>query len=234
VDDRAPVTWLAACGALLGACIALLEFAYYYELVQGAEQPAMLASLVLGWGGEGVVLGVTLGLIEARAAPRPLGAWSLALGVTLAATVGVFAWQTFMHLVLRGRFGLQLLRDYAGQPVDLPSVAVYHMWLMLLFGGLAAAVYGSRQRHARMLAALRAAELARETSQRRLAEARLAGLRARIDPESLFETLARLERMYEADPPGADRLLEEVIASLRAAVADVRASIGQTFPKEVS
>jgi sensor histidine kinase YesM len=105
---------------------------------------------------------------------------------------------------------------------------------MLLFGGLAAAVYGSRQRHARMLAALRAAELARETSQRRLAEARLAGLRARIDPESLFETLARLERMYEADPPGADRLLEEVIASLRAAVADVRASIGQTFPKEVS
>ncbi|HEY6862879.1 MAG TPA: hypothetical protein VI319_03185 [Burkholderiales bacterium] len=233
MDDRAPVTRLAACGAALGACIALLEFAYYYALVPGAEQPALLASLVLGWGGEGVVLGVTLGLIEVRAAPRPLGPWSLVLGVALAATVGVLAWQTFMHLVLRERFGLQLLRDYAGQPVDLASVAVYHMWLMLLFGGLAAAVYGLRQRHARMLAALRAAELARETSQRRLAEARLAGLRARIDPESLFETLGRLERMYEADPPGADRLLEEVIASLRAAVADVRASLALTFPKEV-
>jgi signal transduction histidine kinase len=233
VDDRAPVRRLAAHGALLGACIALLEFAYYYALVPTAERPGMLASLLLSWGGEGAVLGVTLGFIEARSAPRPLGAGALALGVAFAATAGVLAWQAFIHVVLRGGLGLWLLRDYVGQPVDLASVALYHMWLMLLFGGLAAAVYGSRQRHARMLAALRAAELARETSQRRLAEAQLAGLRARIDPESLFETLARLERMYEADPPGADRLLEDLIASLRAAVADVRASIAQTFPKEV-
>lgn len=234
MTDRAPMRRLAAYGVVLGACIALLEFAYYYALVPTVERPGMLASLLLAWGGEGAVLGVTLGFLESRAAPRPLGAWTLALGVALAATAGVFAWQAFMHLVLRGRLGVWLLRDYAGQPVDLASVAVYHMWLMLLFGGLAAAVYASRQRHVRMLAALRAAELARESSQRRLAEARLAGLRARIDPESLFETLARLERMYEADPPGADRLLEEVIASLRAAVVDVRASFAQPFPKEVT
>jgi sensor histidine kinase YesM len=95
---------------------------------------------------------------------------------------------------------------------------------MLLFGGLAAAVYSSRQRHARMLAVLRAAELSRETSQRGLAEARLAALQTRIDPEFLFQTLAKLEHLYEADPAGADRLLEGLIVFLRGALADIQAS----------
>jgi sensor histidine kinase YesM len=90
-----------------------------------------------------------------------------------------------------------------------------------------AAVYLSRQRHARMLAVLRAAELARGDSQRRLAETRLAALQARIDPGFLFQTLTRLEQLYEADPPGADRLLEELIVFLRGALADVRQTPAQ-------
>ena len=75
-----------------------------------------------------------------------------------------------------------------------------------------------------MLAALRAAELDRETSQRRLAEARLAALQARIDPEFLFRTLTKLEHSYEDRPSGADRLLEELIVFLRGALADIQAS----------
>jgi sensor histidine kinase YesM len=101
-----------------------------------------------------------------------------------------------------------------------------------LFGGLAAAVYSSRQRHARMLGALRAAELSRETSQRGLAEARLAALQARVDPEFIFQTLTKLEQLYEADPPGADRLLEELIVFLRGALADIRVSALRPHPIE--
>jgi LytS/YehU family sensor histidine kinase len=95
---------------------------------------------------------------------------------------------------------------------------------MLFFGGLAAAVYASRRRRARMLAALRAAELGRATSQQRLAEARLASLQARVEPDFLLQTLTRLEQSYEADPHAADRLLDELIAFLRGALADIRAS----------
>jgi len=108
--------------------------------------------------------------------------------------------------------------------VDWAGIAIYHVWLMLLFGGLAAAVYSSRQRHARMLEVLRAAELGRETSQRGLAEAGLAALQTRIDPEFLFQTLTKLEQLYEADPPAADRLLEELIVFLRGALAGIQAS----------
>jgi len=136
---------------------------------------------------------------------------------------GVLAWQAFVNLVLRERFGIWVLRDFVGQPVNWPVGVLYHVWLMLVFGGLAATVYSSRQRHARMLAVLRAAELDRETSQRRLAEARFAALQARIDPDFLLQTLTRLERLYEADPPEADRLLEELIVFLRGALAEVRA-----------
>jgi sensor histidine kinase YesM len=101
---------------------------------------------------------------------------------------------------------------------------LYHMWLMLVFGGLAAAAYVSRQQHARMLEVLRAAEVSRETSQRRLTEAKLAALQARIDPEMLFATLTKLERLYEANPAGADRLLDDLIVTLRTALTDIRAA----------
>jgi hypothetical protein len=204
-------------GLLLGALIAFLEFAYYYPLVSTPDKFGMglLASLLLVWCGEGVLLAATVGFFELRTAPRPLGAWQLALAVVVGSFAGALAWQAFVQLVLRERFGFWLLRDYVGQPVDLAGIALYNIWLMLLFGGLAAAVYLSRQRHARMLAVLRAAEIDRETSQRGLAEARLAALQARIDPEFVFQTLTKLERLYESDPPGADRLLEELIGFLR-------------------
>lgn len=219
--------WLrrAGYGFALGAAVAVLEFAYYTPRVSAPDElgAGLLASLLFSWCGEGVLLAAIVGLFELRHAPRPLGAPQLALAVVVGSVACVLAWQAFVQLVLRERFGFWLLRDFAGQPVNLASIALYHVWLMLLFGGLAAAVYLSWQRHARMLAALRAAELDRETSQQRLAQARLAALQARIDPDFLFQTLTRLERLYEADPQGADSLLEELIVFLRKALAEGRA-----------
>ena len=218
----------AAYGLLLGASIAVLEFAYYYPLVSAPDKLGMLSliSAFLTWCGEGVLLALTVALFERWKAPAPLGARHLVLAVTLGSVAGVLVWQAFVQFVLRERFGVWVFRDHLGlgQPVNWAGTVLYHVWMMLLFGGLAAAVYSFRQRHERMLGMLRAAELSRETSQRGLAEARLAALRARIDPEFLFQTLNKLEQLYEADPPGADRLLEELIAFLRGALADIRAS----------
>ena len=224
--------WLrrAGYGLLLGASIAVLEFAYYYPLVSTPEKlgAAALVCLLFNWGGEGVLLALTVAFFERREARRRLGARQLALAVAMGSVVGVLAWQAFALLVLRERLGIRLFPDHVGQPVHLTGLVLYHVWLMLLFGGLAAAVYLSWQRHARMLAALRAAELDREISQRRLAETKLAALQARIDPDFLFDALTRLEHLYEADPPRADGLLEDLIAFLRKALADGRASGAST------
>jgi hypothetical protein len=220
--------WLQhiAYGLVLGASIALLEFAYYYPLVTTPDKlgVGLFASLLLTWCGEGVLLALTVGCFEQRQAPRPFGARQLALAVLVGSIAGVLAWQAFVQFLLRQQFGMWVLRDYVGQPVDVAGIVLYNVWLMLLFGGLAAALYLSRQRHARMVAVLRAAELGREDSQRRLAETKLAALHARIDPDFLFQTLTRLERQYETDPSAADRLLDELIIFLRRAVAEVRPS----------
>ena len=216
----------AGYGLLLGTSIALLEFAYYYPLVSAPDTLGvfLLLSLLVSWCGEGVLLAVTVAVFELRQSLRPLGARQLAVAAVAGSIGGVLAWQAIVHWVLREQFGLWVLRDFVGQPVNMVGIALYHVWLMLLFGGLAVAVYSSRQRHARMLAILRAAELSRETSQRRLADAKLAALQARIDPEFVFQTLTKLEQLYAADPPGADRLLEELIGFLRSAIADIRAA----------
>ncbi len=213
-------------GLLLGASIALLEFAYYYPLVSTPDRLGVvsLVSSLLTWCGEGVLLALTVALFERNEAPRLLEARQLTLAVAVGSVAGVLAWQAFVHLVLRERFGIWLFRDHVGQPVNLAGSVLYHVWLMFVFGGLAAAVYVSRARHARMLDALRAAELSRETSQRRLAEERLAALQASIDPEFVLQTLTKLEQLYEADPRGADRLLEELTVFLRAGLGQVPAS----------
>lgn len=214
----------AGYGLLLGVSISVLEFAYYYPLAPDKLGVLSLISAFLTWCGEGFLLALTVALFERWEAPRPLGARQLALAVTIGSVAGVLVWQAFTQFVLRERFGIWLFRDHLGQPANWAGGVLYHVWLIFLFGGLAAAVYSSRQRHARMLDVLRAAELSRETSQRGLAEARLAALQTRIDPEFIFQTLTKLEQLYEADPPGADRLLEELIVFLRGALADIQGS----------
>lgn len=211
-------------GFVLGVAIATLDFAHYFPLTAAPKNIGFLSfvSLLLEWCGEGVLLALTVGLAERWMSPRELRAWQLLLAVVVGTVAAVLTWQTFTLIVLRDGLGIRLFRDYLGTPVIWIGGVFYQGWLMLFFGGLAAAVYASRRRRARMLAALLAAELARATSQQRLAEARLASLQARVEPDFLLQTLTRLEQSYEADPDAADRLLDELIAFLRGALADIR------------
>ena len=222
----------AGYGLMLGAVIATLEFAYYFPLVSERDGIGLnsFVSLLLVWGGDFVLLALAVAVVEHRVNPRELQARELALTVAVGAFAGALIWNAFTQFVLRDRLGIQLFVDQVGQPVVWPGLILYHGWMMLFFGGLAAAVHASRRRRARMLAALRAAELGRAMSQQRLAEVTLGSLRARIDPEFLFQSLTKLEQLYEADPPGADRLLEELIVFLRAALADMQASGAAAAP----
>ena len=214
----------AGYGLLLGVSIAVLEVAYYSPLVTANGHHALAPglSVLLSWSGEGVSLGLVVCAFERRKAPHALHAWNMALAVVVASTVGVAAWQAVVLGVLRQHLGVRVMPDYVNQPVDLLNVIFYHAWLMLLFGGLAVAVQFSRQRNARMLAVLREAQLARERTQGRLAEAQLAALRAQIDPQFLLQSLTDLERLYRDDPAEAARRLDQFIVFLRSAVAAAR------------
>ena len=212
-------------GLVLGAAIASLEFAYYFPLV--SERAGIgfgsFASLLLVWCGECAFFALAVGVAEYRVRPRELRASEFALSVALGAFGGALIWNTFTQLVLREHFGMRSFIDHLGQEAVWPALILYHSWMMLFFGGLVAAVQASQRRRARMLAVLQAAELRRATSQQQLARASLASLQARVDPDVLLEKLALLEQSYEVDPEAADRLLDELIASLRDAIADIRA-----------
>src|SRR5947208_17121416 len=115
--DAPSPSWLqlAGLGLTLGAAVALLEFAYYSPLVTAGGAP-LLGTLLVGWGGEGVLLGLGVGLFTVRKAPWPLSARRLLLAVAVGSIASPLAWQAFVQLVLRERLGMRMLRDYMDQP----------------------------------------------------------------------------------------------------------------------
>ncbi|MES2562446.1 MAG: hypothetical protein V4637_06915 [Pseudomonadota bacterium] len=233
-DYAAGQFWLMriAVGWIAGASIATLDFLYYFPLVTAPNEMGsgvLLSSLVM-WSGECVLFALALGMAEGLASPHELRCWQLVLALVIGVSLSVALWHTFSVLVLRDALGMRLFRDHVGQPGNLLGAALYHAWLMLFFGALIAAVAASQRRRTRMLAALRAAELDRATAQQRLAEARLASLEARVDPNYLYHALSQLESRYENDPYAADQLLEELIAFLRNALNQSPSTPAQEIP----
>ena len=76
--------------------------------------------------------------------------------------------------------------------------------------------------HEEATARLAAAQAAQRDARRRLAEARLQEVQARIDPQLLFEMLDATRRLYQRDPARAERYLDELIVFLRAALPRLR------------
>ena len=83
-------------------------------------------------------------------------------------------------------------------------------------------IYFSHLRHNRVheVASLRvaAARQAQSESRRRLAQAALQAVQARIDPQLLFDMLEAVRLAYENDAQRAEQLLDELVAFLRAAL----------------
>jgi hypothetical protein len=136
--------------------------------------------------------------------------------------------RTVLPLVLRDHLGMRLFADYLGQPAIGMASTLYHAWILLFFGSLGAIVCASLRSRARILAALRAAELRNALSRHRLTQASLAAFQAHVDPERLLRELARLEQCYADDPVAADRMLEDLVEFLRAGMAQARAPYFQS------
>ena len=78
--------------------------------------------------------------------------------------------------------------------------------------------------HEQAAARLAAAQGAQRHARRRVAQARLQEVQARIDPQLLFEMLDTVRRLYERDAARAERFLDELINFLRAALPRLRAA----------
>ena len=69
---------------------------------------------------------------------------------------------------------------------------------------------------------LNVAQVAQRAVERRMLQARLQAVQARVDPLLLFEMLEAVRQCYESDVARAERLLDELIAFLRAALPRLR------------
>lgn len=76
--------------------------------------------------------------------------------------------------------------------------------------------------HEQAAARLAAAQMAQRDARRRIVEAHLQEMQARIDPQLLFEMLDTMRRLYERDVAQGERFLDELTAFLRAALPRLR------------
>ncbi|MDQ2917871.1 MAG: histidine kinase [Pseudomonadota bacterium] len=138
-----------------------------------------------------------------------------------------WAWRTF---VLPDQW--PAWRPYLRGPGSLYFFPTYALTSWLLLGGPAVFFYADRRAALRTGAHLRAAELDRIRRSRLALESRLQAMQARVEPQFLFNTLAQVEHLYEQDPGMAARMLDDLIAYLRAAMPLMR-STSSTVGQEI-
>ncbi len=109
---------------------------------------------------------------------------------------------------------------------------IFDLTHWVLIAGAAVFLYADRRTARRTEARLHAAELNRIRASRTALESRLQAMQARVEPQFLFNTLAQVEQLFEHDPPAADRMLDDLIAYLRAAMPAMR-DTSSTVGREV-
>jgi hypothetical protein len=108
-----------------------------------------------------------------------------------------------------------------------PIFALTH-WLLV--GSAVVFLYADRRAARKTAQLLRDAELDRIRRSKLAIESRLQAMQARVEPQFLFNTLAQVERLYETEPKLAGRMLDDLIAYLRAAMPlmrDTASTVGQ-------
>jgi hypothetical protein len=149
------------------------------------------------------------------------------LGVALAEPWN-WAWRAAMLPAQWGGVHRPWLQGTAAL-IYLPIFTLTH-WLLI--AATAVFLYAGRRAARQTAARLHAAELDRTRRSRIALESRLQAMQARIEPQFLFNTLAQVQRLYETDAALGGRMLDDLIAYLRAAMPLMRDS-SSTVAQEV-
>jgi len=124
-------------------------------------------------------------------------------------------------------FGLGL-RELADDPHYIEALRdafgfarwVFYQWLLL--AGAATFAYLDWRRTRGAQQRMHAAEVDRARSARHALESRLQAMQARVEPQFLFNTLTQVRDLYRSDAVQGERMLDELIAYLRAAMPKMR------------
>ncbi|MGE5669720.1 MAG: sensor histidine kinase [Betaproteobacteria bacterium] len=109
---------------------------------------------------------------------------------------------------------------------------IFSLTNWLVTGSAAVFLYAGRRAALRTAQRLRTAELERIRRSKLALESRLQAMQARVEPQFLFNTLIHVERLYELDAELAARMLDDLIAYLRAAMPlmrDTSSTVAQEF-----
>ena len=94
---------------------------------------------------------------------------------------------------------------------------------LLFQGGLGMSIYAYWRVTQRAMRQAQAAETERVRNEQRVQTARLLALQSRVEPQMLFDALARVGALHVSEPQAADALLADLIALLRAMQPGARA-----------
>jgi signal transduction histidine kinase len=144
---------------------------------------------------------------------RGRGQAATAAYYTLMSTLGVFLGFAIVALAFEeGSLAWML------QPRWIASLAVSSALISIIL----AMIFFAREKHARVEAELQRERVRVERIEREGALAELRALQAQIEPHFLFNTLANVASLIEADPATARGMLESFIRFLRASLAATR------------
>jgi hypothetical protein len=156
---------------------------------------------------------------------RATPAWRYVVALVAASAIYVGVVATFPELYQFAPREIRSGQEFAplGQTMERRQRVLRGAPATLTYGWFLTFIY-VRLRSARLAArALADAEIGRSEAQRRLLAAQLVAAHAQVDPAFVLQKLEEVERAYEADPAGADVLLDEFITFLRDAIPRLRA-----------
>ncbi|HTR76596.1 MAG TPA: hypothetical protein VMH39_00735 [Gemmatimonadaceae bacterium] len=167
--------------------------------------------LVVHWSLSSLPLAAAVVILESRPRDVP-AAHEYAIAIAIGALLGAGV------MSLHGRYIDRGIGEWAvGEDLDLRARYLYGAWVLAFWGAAGALLHAADLRHKRYSERLRGAELARIARQQRLAQANLAALHSRFEPDRLLASLRAIEIAYGADMPAADRMLDELIRDSRSA-----------------
>ena len=145
--------------------------------------------------------------------PERIGAYALAVvvGASAASVLAVTFVNVMVPFVLAEQFDRPTVFGHLYFLLDLVLIAGAAVWIIL-----------DRRRAASARARMQAAELERIAAERRSIESDLQAMQARVEPQFLFNTLAQVRALHREDTARGERMLDELIAYLRAAMPKMR------------
>jgi hypothetical protein len=206
----------AAQGGVLGAAVGLSYFSASVPIIIDADADLMdtFRSTVVRGSFQTMVLMVLLTLAAHFTSSTASRLAGFALAIAGAIVLNQVYW------------GINDIGYFEEGGFDLVRTRLYSLWLLLAVAGVVAAYLASWERTQRSLRALRAAQLTQQRAEHGVLESRLNVMRARVDPEFLFESLGAVRSLYARGPNAAEELLDELIRYLRATLPQAREKSG--------